>query len=49
VSHDGRLLSNFNFHCVLIGYVLDFLSIVVAEVASMSERRIDRMLDPYRS
>jgi histidine ammonia-lyase len=32
-----------------VAYVLDFLAIVVADVASMSERRTDRMLDPARS
>ena len=29
--------------------VLDFLAIVVADVASMSERRTDRFLDPARN
>ncbi|MCU1362684.1 MAG: hutH [Acidimicrobiaceae bacterium] len=46
---DGSLLSNGNFHGAPIGYVLDFLAIAVADVASMSERRTDRMLDVNRS
>jgi histidine ammonia-lyase len=49
ISPDGRFLSNGNFHGAPVAYVLDFLAIVVADVASMSERRVDRMLDPTRS
>src|SRR5664279_4088212 len=45
----GRVESNGNFHGAPIGYVLDFLAIVAADVASMSERRTDRMLDVSRS
>ncbi|WP_198543415.1 histidine ammonia-lyase [Pseudofrankia sp. BMG5.36] len=46
---DGRLESNGNFHGAPVAYVLDFLAIVTADVASMSERRTDRMLDVHRS
>jgi histidine ammonia-lyase len=46
---DGRVESNGNFHGAPIGYVLDFLAIPAADVASMSERRTDRMLDVARS
>ncbi|MEO6203995.1 MAG: histidine ammonia-lyase [Mycobacteriales bacterium] len=46
---DGRLESNGNFHGAPLAYVLDFLAIPTADVASMSERRTDRMLDPHRS
>lgn len=49
VLADGRLESNGNFHGAPIAYVLDFLAIPVADVASMSERRTDRMLDVARS
>jgi histidine ammonia-lyase len=49
VTLDGRVESNGNFHGAPVAYVLDFLAIVVADVASMSERRTDRMLDPARS
>ena len=49
VTVDGRVESNGNFHGAPVGYVLDFLAIVVADVASMAERRTDRMLDPARS
>jgi histidine ammonia-lyase len=46
---DGRVESNGNFHGAPVAYVLDFLAIPVADVASMSERRTDRMLDVTRS
>lgn len=46
---DGRVESNGNFHGAPVAYVLDFLAIVAADVASMSERRTDRFLDPARN
>ena len=49
VTADGRVESNGNFHGAPVGYVLDFLAIAVADVAGMSERRTDRMLDATRS
>jgi histidine ammonia-lyase len=49
VTPDGRVESNGNFHGAPVGYVLDFLAIPAADVASMSERRTDRMLDVARS
>ncbi len=49
VLADGRVESNGNFHGAPIGYALDFLAIVVADVASMSERRTDRFLDIARN
>ena len=49
VTLDGRVESNGNFHGAPIAYVLDFLAIPVADLASMSERRTDRMLDVARS
>jgi len=49
VLSDGTLASNGNFHGAPIGYVLDFLAIALADVASMSERRTDRLLDVNRS
>jgi histidine ammonia-lyase len=49
VTIDGRVESNGNFHGAPLGYVLDFLAIAVADVASMSERRTDRFLDVARS
>ncbi|WP_420823665.1 histidine ammonia-lyase [Terracoccus luteus] len=49
VTPDGRVESNGNFHGAPVAYVLDFLAIVTADVASMSERRTDRFLDAARS
>ncbi len=49
VLEDGRVRSNGNFHGAPLAYVLDFLAIVVADLASISERRTDRLLDPARS
>jgi histidine ammonia-lyase len=49
VLADGRIESNGNFHGAPIAYVLDFLAIPVADVASIAERRTDRMLDTTRS
>jgi histidine ammonia-lyase len=46
---DGRVESNGNFHGAPVAYVLDFLAIAVADVASMSERRTDRFLDRSRN
>lgn len=49
VLPDGRVESNGNFHGAPIAYVLDFLAIAVADLASMSERRTDRFLDVARN
>ncbi|GLV50540.1 histidine ammonia-lyase [Thermobispora bispora] len=49
VLDDGRVESNGNFHGAPLAYVLDFLAIPVADLASMAERRTDRMLDVARS
>jgi histidine ammonia-lyase len=49
VTPDGRVESNGNFHGAPVGYVLDFLAIATADVASMSERRTDRFLDVARN
>ena len=49
VTRDGRVESNGNFHGAPVAYVLDFLAIVAADVASMSERRTDRFLDKSRN
>ncbi|SDY20160.1 histidine ammonia-lyase [Modestobacter sp. DSM 44400] len=49
VTVDGRVESNGNFHGAPVAYVLDFLAIAAADVASMSERRTDRFLDVSRN
>jgi len=49
VTGDGRVESNGNFHGAPVAYVLDFLAIAVADLASIAERRTDRALDRTRS
>jgi histidine ammonia-lyase len=49
VLPDGRVESNGNFHGAPVAAVLDFLAISAADVASICERRTDRMLDRARS
>ena len=49
VTLDGRVESNGNFHGAPVGYVLDFLAIAAADLASIAERRTDRFLDKARS
>ncbi|WP_326640655.1 histidine ammonia-lyase [Streptosporangium sp. NBC_01755] len=49
VTLDGRVESNGNFHGAPVAYVLDFLAISAADVASIAERRTDRFLDVARN
>ncbi|MGH7921748.1 MAG: aromatic amino acid lyase, partial [Candidatus Dormibacteraceae bacterium] len=49
VLHDGRVESNGNFHGAPVAYVCDFLAIAIADLASIAERRTDRLLDVARS
>ncbi|MCG7427816.1 histidine ammonia-lyase [Helcobacillus sp. ACRRO] len=49
VLSDGTITSNGNFHGAPVAYVLDFLAVVAADLASICERRTDRMLDKARS
>jgi histidine ammonia-lyase len=49
VLWDGRVESNGNFHGAPVAYVCDFLAIAIADVASIAERRTDRLLDVARS
>ncbi|HEU5431011.1 MAG TPA: histidine ammonia-lyase [Thermomicrobiales bacterium] len=46
---DGDVASGGNFHGEPLAFALDFLAIAAAEVGAITERRIDRMLDPARS
>jgi histidine ammonia-lyase len=45
----GEISSNGNFHGAPVGYVLDFLAIAATDLASISERRVDRMMDKNRN
>jgi histidine ammonia-lyase len=49
VLPDGLVASCGNFHGAPLAYVADFLAIALADVAAISERRVDRHLDPARS
>lgn len=46
VFTNGEVLSGGNFHGEPIAMVLDFLGIAVAELAGISERRIEKMTNP---
>jgi histidine ammonia-lyase len=45
----GDVVSAGNFHGQPLAFALDFMAIAVTELASISERRADRILDPERS
>jgi histidine ammonia-lyase len=49
VLPDGRVVSTGNFHGAPLGFAADFLAIAASEVGSISERRVDRLLDVTRS
>jgi len=46
---DGRVESCGNFHGAPLAFVCDFLAIATSELAAISERRTDRLLDVARS
>jgi len=43
---DGEVMTTGNFHGEPLAFAADVLAIAVSELASISERRLDRMLDP---
>jgi len=45
----NEILSGGNFHGEPVAMVLDYLAIAMAEVASISERRIDKLVNPHMS
>ena len=48
-SDTGEMISCGNFHGAPVAYGLDFLAIVMTDLASISERRIDRLVNPVLS
>jgi histidine ammonia-lyase len=46
VFENGEVVSGGNFHGLAVGNALDLLAIVMTNVATMSERRIDRLVNP---
>ena len=49
VLPDGRVESCGNFHGAPVALAADYLAIAAAEAGAISERRLDRLLDPSRS
>jgi histidine ammonia-lyase len=49
VLDSGEVVSAGNFHGQPLAFALDFLAMAATELASISERRTDRLLDPTRS
>jgi histidine ammonia-lyase len=43
---DGEVMTTGNFHGEPLAFAADMLGIAISELASISERRVDRMLDP---
>ncbi|MFW9767459.1 MAG: histidine ammonia-lyase [Candidatus Thorarchaeota archaeon] len=48
-SDDNTVVSGGNFHGQPIALAMDFLSIALAELANISERRINRLVNPHLS
>src|SRR5262249_41121199 len=46
---DGQVVSNGNFHGQPVAFALDALALAVAELASISERRVERLVNPSLS
>jgi histidine ammonia-lyase len=46
VVPDGEVMTTGNFHGEPLAFAADMLAMAIAELASISERRVDRMLDP---
>jgi histidine ammonia-lyase len=49
IFSDGAVISQGNFHGQPVSMALDFLAIAVAELASLAERRIDKLMNPVFS
>ncbi|UVI31039.1 histidine ammonia-lyase [Paenibacillus spongiae] len=45
-SDSGKVISGGNFHGQPIAFAMDFLGIAMSELASISERRIERLVNP---
>jgi histidine ammonia-lyase len=49
LADQGEIMSNGNFHGEPVAFALDMLKIALAELANISERRTERMLNPTMS
>jgi histidine ammonia-lyase len=43
---EGDILSGGNFHGAPLGYALDYAAVALADLASISERRLERLVNP---
>jgi len=48
-SEDNELISGGNFHGESVAFLMDFLKIAIAELGNISERRIERLVNPQLS
>jgi len=48
-DHGNKVISSGNFHGQPIAFAMDFLKIGIAELANISERRIERLVNPQLS
>jgi len=46
IASDGEVMITGNFHGEPLAFAADMLAMALSELASISERRVDRMLDP---
>ncbi|HTV99076.1 MAG TPA: histidine ammonia-lyase [Streptosporangiaceae bacterium] len=46
IADDGEVMVTGNFHGEPLAFAADMLAMALSELASISERRVDRMLDP---
>jgi histidine ammonia-lyase len=45
-THDGDVVSGGNFHGAPLAYAFDYAALAVTDLAGITERRIDRLLNP---
>ena len=48
-SDTGQIVSGGNFHGQPVAFASDFLAIAISEIANISERRIERLVNPQLS
>ena len=46
---EDRMISGGNFHGQPLAFAMDFLAMAVSEIASISERRVEQLIDPALS
>jgi histidine ammonia-lyase len=49
LSDEGKVISAGNFHGQPVALAMDFFAIAISEIANISERRIERMVNPQLS